>query len=407
MTDSAGNVNVVINSRDITEGRLLEEKFLRAQRMEAIGTLASGVAHDLNNILTPMLMVAGLLKETMGESRDRDMLTMVERSAQRGASIISQLLTFSRGVEGARVNIQPRYLLKEMAHLIQETFPRNIELIQDFPSELWNVVVDATQFHQILMNLCVNARDAMQQGGKLTLAARNVLLTEKDVEAHAGMAPGSHILITISDSGHGIPAAIIDRIFDPFFTTKEMGKGTGLGLSTVIGIVKSHKGMINVYSEPGRGTAFRVYLPSVENEADTGRITTATPFLQSNGETILVVDDEPHILEILKEVLEKNDYRVLTAGNGEEAIRVFIEHAAIVKIVVTDVMMPIMGGHALINTLRVLRPDLKFIATTGLEQQQKTNEFTALGVSTILAKPFSPSALLQAVAHNLNRETRS
>lgn len=305
MMESDGSRKVVLNSRDVTESRQMEERFLRAQRMEAIGTLASGVAHDLNNILTPMLMVAGLLKETMVDVRDRDMLAMVEKSAQRGANIISQLLTFSRGVEGTRTNVQPKYLLKEMMNLMQETFPKNIELIYDVVGDLWTFVVDSTQFHQVLLNLCVNARDAMPDGGKLTLTARNVELGEKDIQGHEEAAPGPHLLIMVSDTGHGIPPGIIERIFDPFFSTKEPGKGTGLGLSTVIGIVKSHKGCINVYSEPGRGTVFRSYFPASHGEAVVEATTPPLPKAQGKGEIILIVDDEPHILEALRELLEK------------------------------------------------------------------------------------------------------
>jgi PAS domain S-box-containing protein len=404
--DGTNGKKIVVNSRDVTESRQMEEKFLRAQRMEAIGTLASGVAHDLNNILTPMLMVAGLLKETLVESRDREMLTMVERSAQRGAAIIGQLLTFSRGIEGTRTSVQPRHLVKEMINLMQETFPRNIEVIQDLPTDLWSVVVDATQFHQVLLNLCVNARDAMPEGGKLTLAARNLYLTEKDIEVHSGVTPGPHLLVTVADTGHGIPSLIVGRIFDPFFTTKKTGKGTGLGLSTVIGIVKSHKGFVNVYSEPGSGTVFRVYLPATDSTMALESRETTSPFVQGNGESVLVVDDEPHILSALRGVLEKHNYRALTAENGEQAIRIFIEQAAVIKLVVTDVMMPVMGGLALINTLRVLKADVRVIATTGLEQEEKTAEFSALGVSAILAKPFSPSVLLRAVDEALRGSER-
>jgi two-component system cell cycle sensor histidine kinase/response regulator CckA len=398
MDNSQGGRNVVLNSRDVTESRQMEERFLRAQRMEAIGTLASGVAHDLNNILTPMLMVAGLLKETMVDVRDRDMLAMVEKSAQRGANIISQLLTFSRGVEGARASVQPKYLLKEMMNLMQETFPKNIELQNEIAGDLWTVVVDSTQFHQVLLNLCVNARDAMPEGGRLTLAARNVLLGEKDIQGHVEATPGPHLLVMVSDSGHGIPSAIIGRIFDPFFTTKQLGKGTGLGLSTVLGIVKSHNGFINVYSEPGIGTVFRIYFPATDGVAPAETSTPPLPVAQGKGEFVLIVDDEPHILEALRELLEKSRYRVLTAQNGEEAIRIFIEHGTAIQVVVTDVMMPVMGGLALINTLRVIKPGVKVIATTGLEHEEKTAEFTALGVSAVLAKPFSPSAFLQALA---------
>ncbi len=400
MVGSSGRIEIVVNSRDVTESRLLEEKFLRAQRMEAIGTLASGVAHDLNNILTPMLMVAGLLKETLADQRDRDMLTLVEGSARRGASIISQLLTFSRGIEGARTCVQPHHLVREMVNIVQETFPRNIEIRQNLADDLWGIVVDATQLHQVLLNLCVNARDAMVDGGRLTLAAQNVELTEKDVQAHSDVSAGPYVQLTVSDTGCGIPAAIIGRIFDPFFTTKQIGKGTGLGLSTVIGIVKSHKGFVTVDSAPGRGTSFGVYLPAV-GATKAEPVAIAALHSTGNDELILLVDDEPDITETLRGLLETHRYRVVAAANGEEAIRIFIEHSEAVQVVVTDMMMPVMGGPALINTLRVLKPAVRFIAMTGLGHEEDTAELAGLGVTKILAKPFGAAELLEAVYQTL------
>ncbi len=401
VTETTGRVKIVVNSRDVTESRLLEEKLLRAQRMEAVGTLASGVAHDLNNILTPMLMVAGLLKETLLEQRDRDLLLMVEQSAQRGAGIINQLLTFSRGIEGARVIVQPRYLLREIATLMQETFPRNIVLGQEVADDLLSVLVDTTQFHQVLLNLCVNARDAMPNGGRLTLTARNVRLSEAEVRGNVDVTPGNYVLLSVSDTGDGIPVAIIERIFDPFFTTKQIGKGTGLGLSTVLGIVKSHKGFVNVYSEVSRGTIFRVYLPAVETAAGPQLPVAALPPAGGHEELILLVDDETPILTALRDLLEKQNYRVLVAGNGEEAIRLFLQQSHAIQLVVTDVMMPVMDGLALINTLRKLKPAIKVIATTGLEAEEKFGELAALGVIATLAKPFSPPAMLKAIQQAL------
>ena len=397
MTDATGEKLVVANSRDITESRLLEEKFLRAQRMEAIGTLASGVAHDLNNILAPMLMVPGLLRQHLPDPHDREILAMLEQSAQRGASIIAQLLTFSRGIEGARVSVQPRHLIKEMIQIMRETFPRNLTIKETLPADLWVVIADATQLHQVLMNLCVNARDAMPEGGKLTLTASNVKLDAEAVKAQAGVEPGPFVVIEITDSGHGIPPSVISRIFDPFFTTKGIGKGTGLGLSTVLGIVKSHRGFVTVYSEPEKGSVFRVFLP-----AEIGEVAATVPpdlalMRRGNNELVLVVDDEAPIRETTRKVLERYGDRVTTAESGEEAIRKFIQQHGAIKLVLTDMMMPGIGGLALIRSLQVIEPAIKVVACSGLGQDEKRAELTGLGVRQVLAKPFSSTELLAAL----------
>ena len=239
-------------AEDITERKQLEERFLRVQRLEAIGTLAGGVAHDLNNILAPMLMSAGVLKELVGGSEERGMVTMIEQSARRGADIIRQLLTFSREMKGARVAVQLRHVLLEVATLVRETFPRDIAT-SIAAKPVWPVVADATQLHQVILNLCVNARDAMPDGGCLFVAAENVDVTPSEAADWPEAKAGPHVMISVRDTGTGIPPEIIGRIFDPFFTTKPVGKGTGLGLSAVVGIVRSHGGYVSVESEPGRG----------------------------------------------------------------------------------------------------------------------------------------------------------
>ena len=382
---------------DITERKLLQEKFLRAQRMEAVGTLASGVSHDLNNILAPVLMAAGLLKDTVVDPQDREMLLMVERSAQRGSRIISQLLAFSRGVEGARVSIQLRHLCREMTNIMRETFPRNLQIESAVRGDLWPVVADATQLHQVLMNLCVNARDAMPEGGKLGLSAENIELDEKHAHAHPEAKPGAYVMVAVTDTGMGIPPEILPSIFDPFFTTKEIGKGTGLGLSTVIGIIKSHDGFITVDSKVREGTVFKVYLPvtSTATVIEQETSVSATPF--GRQELVLVVDDEEHILSTIRRALEKHHYQVLVAGTGEEALRIFAEHAGAVKMVLTDMLMPGMGGVKLIRALRSLQPDLKVIACSGFDHEEKKSELADLGVTDILAKPFTSAQLLKKI----------
>ncbi|MCX6953690.1 MAG: response regulator [Verrucomicrobia bacterium] len=395
--DLRGDVTRVVGvAEDVTQRKDLEEQFLRAQRLEAIGTLAGGIAHDLNNILAPMLMVAPLLKEKMPDARDLELLSMVEKGAQRGANIIKQLLTFSRGVAGERGPVQVRHLLKDMVSIMHETFPREITVEERLPGELWPVTADATQIHQVLLNLCVNARDAMRQGGTLRVAAQNVTLGAGDTGLHPAAKPGAHVRIEVSDTGEGIPPANLARIFEPFFTTKAVGKGTGLGLSTVLGIVKSHGGFVTVDSEPGRGTMFMVYLP-----ADAGAVAVEpagrASLKRGAQELILVVDDEVAIRHALRVSLEASNYRVILATDGRQAASLYLEHRESVRLVLTDIMMPGMSGVALIRALRALSPELRVVAMSGLHDQARHDELVELRVQQIVAKPYSQTEILDAV----------
>jgi two-component system cell cycle sensor histidine kinase/response regulator CckA len=404
--DPAGRVYRIVGvADDITERKKLEEQFLHAQRMEAIGTLASGVAHDLNNILTPMLMAAGILRETLKEKKDQHILSLVEQGAQRGAGIVRQLLTFSRGMDGARVSVQLRHLLKEVENILRETFPKNIAVHRHGSQELWTVKADATQLHQVLLNLCVNARDAMPAGGTLSLEADNCVLSEADARLDPQAKPGPYVRLSVTDTGHGIPPDIIKRIFDPFFTTKGVGKGTGLGLSTVMGIAKNHGGFVRVYSEPGRGASFRVYLPAEGAAQAAGRPQEEAQAVRGSGELILLVDDEVGVREVARHALEGHGYCVVTAANGEEAISRFVERREEVRLVVTDIMMPVMDGVGLIRTLRVLDRNLKVIAMSGLEHGEQAAEFSSWKVGEVLIKPFQGHQLLDRVRQSLAEET--
>jgi PAS domain S-box-containing protein len=403
MTGDAGEPQIVVNSRDVTESRALEQQFLHAQRMEAIGTLASGVAHDLNNILAPIMMVAGLLKLREGRTaKENDMLSMIERSSQRGADIIRQLLTFSRSVPGESGIVQPRHLIHEMAGIMRETFPRNVVIEETVSSDLWTVEADPTQLHQVLMNLCVNARDAMSAGGTLVIHAENVAAgrTGKP-ELDKSPKPHDWVAIKVQDTGTGIPPEIIGRIFEPFFTTKGVGGGTGLGLSTVMGIVRNHGGVVSVESEPGCGTTFRIHLPACMFRTGAETTLAGLPVAGGQQEWILVVDDEELIRESVRELLQQQGYRVLTADSGEAAVRIFIEHSDSVQLVVTDVMMPGMDGLALIRTLQTLRPSLRAVVASGLTQVLDRDAYAAAGVREILPKPFTPVQLFHAVTRTL------
>jgi PAS domain S-box-containing protein len=397
LRDETGVVRQLVASGvDITERKKLEQQFLRAQRMEAIGTLASGIAHDLNNILAPMLMAASLIKAKLNTPRDQAVARIIETGAQRGAAVIRQLLTFSRGSEGPRGAVQVRHLINDMVHLVHETFPRNIEVECNAPGDLWPVKADATQLHQVLMNLCVNARDAMPRGGTLSVTAGNVRLTEAEARLNPLAKPGLYVVVTVADTGEGIPQEIIDRIFDPFFTTKPVGQGTGLGLSTVLAIARNHGGFVTVDSEPGRGTVFKVYLPAAEGAAaETIDILPAAP--RGNGEQLLLVDDEEPIREATQHVLEEHGYRVLTATNGEEGVRLFVQHRETVRLVIADMMMPVMGGLDMIRSLRIADDRIQIIATSGLDEISRRDELSALGVTDVLVKPCEPTHLLRTI----------
>jgi PAS domain S-box-containing protein len=385
---------------DITEKRLLEEQLLRAQRLESIGMLAGGIAHDLNNILAPMLMAAGLLKEKLTEPREKTILAMIEQGAQRGAAIIRQLLTFSRGIEGPKGNVQIRHLIDEMGNIARETFPRSIEVGAKAPADLWVVKANPNQLHQVLMNLCVNARDAMPNGGRLSLTAANTRLVEEQANLNPMAKPGRYVVMTVADTGDGIPKEVIGHIFEPFFTTKGAGKGTGIGLSTVTAIVKNHGGFVTAYSEPTKGSQFKVYLP-VDDELKAEPEKTAATAPHGHGERVLLVDDEAPIRESIRQMLEAHGYRVVTAANGAEALRVFVQHRDAVQLVLTDLMMPVLDGAHMIRSLRILDPKVRVVAMSGLDSALLREDFDVLGVQELVAKPCDAIELLQAMQRAL------
>ena len=393
-------VNYVGMTGDFTERKNLEEQFLRAQRLEAIGTLAGGVAHDLNNILSPILMSAGLLQHTAQDERDIRMLKMIEQSANRGAEIVKQLLTLSRGNFGDRASLQLRVLVKEMAGIMRETFPRNIELVVEVPADLPPVIGDATQIHQVLMNLCVNARDAMPEGGRLEIIGSERTFKAGDPPVSPEQRPGRFVCLAVTDTGGGISPENLSKIFDPFFTTKPIGQGTGLGLPTVLSIVKGHDGFITVESREGQGTRFAVYLPAAKTTATAAPVPVDRA-ARGSGQLILLIDDEPAIRTAARSLLERQGYLVITAVDGREALQRFEERSQQIALVLTDVMMPVMGGTVLVQALRKRAPTLPIIATTGMATDQSRMELLAMGVREILQKPCTPAELLGAVGRAL------
>ena len=395
------SAGVVVAVQDITERKQLERQYLHAQRLESIGTLTSGIAHDINNILAPIVMGTEALQAEIQNEECQSILSMMEESAQRGVDTVKQLLTFARGGNSQKGPVQPRLLLKEIERLLLKTFPKNIHVYSDYESCTSTVQADPSQLHQVLMNLCVNARDAMPEGGALFLTLENLILTEDQCNIHPCTHPGPYVVFNVTDNGSGIAPEILEQIFDPFFTTKPHGKGTGLGLSTVMGIVKKHDGFVLVESALGKGSSFIVYLPA--SAAETGDIKTKKQNkpLNGNGELVLVVDDEPSILHITQIILQRNNYRILTASNASDALDLFDNNRSQVRLVLTDMMMPFGDGQSLITALRQRIPLLPVIAMSGLSAQSTQAAIIKNGANAFLQKPFLSDSLLTIVGNTL------
>jgi PAS domain S-box-containing protein len=394
--DDAGQPEAVLAiNTDITDKKKIEAQFLRAQRMESIGTLAGGIAHDLNNVLGPILMSLDILKMKFPDRSSQELISIINTSAQRGADMVRQVLSFARGVEGRRMEVQLKHLIQDMEKIANDTFLKNIQVRTIIPPDLWTVLGDPTQLHQVLLNLCVNARDAMPDGGTLTLSAENLVLDAHYAGMNLDAKPGPYVVLQVEDSGTGMPAEVIEKIFDPFFTTKEVGKGTGLGLSTSMAIVKSHAGFVRVYSEPGRGTKFKVYLPAETESSPTVEAERAATMPRGNGQVILVVDDEIAVRQITEQTLQAYGYRVILACDGAEAVAIFARQGTEIAAVLTDMMMPIMDGPATIQALQRMSPKTPIIAASGLMANGHVARAANLGIKHFLPKPYTAETLLK------------
>jgi PAS domain S-box-containing protein len=382
---------------DISDRKRLQAQSLRAQRLESIGTLAGGIAHDLNNVLAPIVLSIGLLRERVREPELHDPLAIIESSAHRGAEMVKQVLGFARGYERNAGDVDLRRLLAEIDRVVRDTFPKNIKYQADIPATLWPISGDATQIHQVLVNLLVNARDAMPRGGTIRLNAQNVDLDAHYAAMSANATPGPYVRISVIDTGSGMSADLVAKIFDPFFTTKAFGVGTGLGLSTVSSIVNGHGGVVSVYSEPDVGTTFRVYLPASATTVAPTLDAAADALVRGRGERILLVDDESCVRDIARQTLEAFGYRVVTAADGAEAIAEYAQRGSQIALVVTDMLMPIMDGPATVRALTRMNPQVRMIGVSGLDMGNAVARAADAGLRHFLPKPYTAASLLRLV----------
>jgi two-component system cell cycle sensor histidine kinase/response regulator CckA len=389
---------ILLINTDVTEQKRTEEHLLRAQRMESIGTLAGGIAHDLNNILSPIIMSVEMLRLKETDAETQRWLSLIGENAERGADLIKQVLTFARGLEGERIPVQVKHVVKDLVGVLQETLPKSISLKYDIPASPWLIAADPTQIHQVLMNVCLNARDAMPDGGTLRINVENIRIDDAYARMNPEAEPGGYVQMTIEDTGTGMSDETIKRIFDPFFTSKALGHGTGLGLSTALTIVKSHGGFINVYSEIGRGTRFSINLPAMEDQVETTVPEAASEYPRGSGELILLVDDEENILRITAATLEMFGYRSISGVTGTEGLAAFKERHDEIDLIVTDMSMPDMDGPAMIRAIRKLDPGVKIIGMSGLMNAEQTAELQDLDVTSFLTKPFTAEKLLVTIS---------
>ena len=390
--------SILFVGTDISKHKLISDQLLRTQRLESVGILAGGIVHDLNNVFSPILLAINLLSQKLKDKNSKKWLEMVKSNCERGTDIVRQVLTFSRGIEGENVELQLRHFIKEMAKITKETFPKNIEIQTNIAEELWCVQGDITKLHQLLMNLCVNAREAMINGGLLKISAYNTCIDENYAHTNPEIKAGSYIVLEVSDTGVGITHENLNKIFEPFYTTKESGKGTGLGLSVVKKIVSRHKGFITIESDPGKKTVCKVYLPAIKTKKYI-KVTEGKDIQlpSGNGELILFVDDEQAIQQITKKTLELNGYRVMLANDGVEAVALYAENKNKIDLVFTDMVMPHMNGSATIRAVLKINPGAKIIATSGMISEEKICDVDKSLIKAFIWKPFTTEKLLTTI----------
>jgi signal transduction histidine kinase/ActR/RegA family two-component response regulator len=385
--------SILVVDTDITEKKQLEAQLLRAQRLESIGTLAGGIAHNLNNILTPMVMASQLLSRNNLDKKSRKLLEILATNARRGSDMVMQILAFARGTEGKQLPGQLAPLLGEIVTLIRQTFPASIEIQTQISPTLGMVLADLTQLHQLLVNLCVNARDAMSDGGLLIVRAENFWVDQTYAQMHLDAKVGAYVVLTIEDAGIGMTPEVLEQIFDPFFTTK--AGGTGLGVSTVLRIVKNHGGFVSVSSQVGQGCQFKVFLPVISANPIPEPLGQVLP--RGEGELVLIVDDEEQIREVTQATLEAYNYRIIQASDGVEAVACYVQHQTEIRVVLMDVMLPNLDGSVAAQALRKLNPEVPVILTSGVPLNAEVSQVAQTHAFHFLPKPFTAPELLQLI----------
>ncbi len=403
MRDGAGKPRSVLTiNSDVTEKKNLEKQFLRAQRMESLGTLAGGIAHDLNNVLAPIVMTASSLHSDEQDPERAEDLAALVRSAERGADMVRQLLSFARGADGQRSPVELKAVVMDVQQMLRDTFPKNIAINVHVAPRPWTVEGDRTQLNQMLTNLCVNARDAMPLGGTLSINVEHVQLDDAYADMNLEARPGPYVLMRVEDTGSGMSPEVLEHVFEPFFTTKDVGKGTGLGLSTVHALVRAHHGFVHVYSELGRGTRFKIYLPAQPARNDSLVARAPEELERGNGELILVIDDEAPIRAVARRTLERHGYRVMLASNGAEAVALFAVHRKDIALVLTDMTMPVMDGPATILALRSIDADVRIVGSSGLAANGNVARAVDAGVKYFVPKPYTAEVMLKVLRKALS-----
>jgi PAS domain S-box-containing protein len=388
--------------RDITERKELERQLFQAQKMESIGMIAGGIAHDLNNVLTPITISIQLLRDNLADQRAQQILNTLELNANRGADIVKQVLTFARGAEAEFTTVHPKKLIEEISNIVDHTFPKGIKVNSEIEEGVEYIQGNLTQLHQVLLNLCLNSRDAMPSGGELTLHADMNEVSSRHARLYPWVKPGVFARISVSDTGEGMSPQVQEKIFEPFFTTKKVGQGTGLGLSVVHSIIKSHHGFVEVESKTGKGSTINVYLPVDAAILSRAERTPEVEVLRGHGELVLVTDDEESIRMLTREILESHNYKVLTAKDGTEALQLFKDHKDEIKVILTDMIMPEMDGITTIQSIRSLDEIVPIIATSGLATEEPLlDESIKSKIQASVPKPFTGPDLLRVISRLL------
>jgi two-component system cell cycle sensor histidine kinase/response regulator CckA len=404
--DNGETVGSLCLARDLTEKKRLEAQLLHATRMEAVGTLAGGIAHDFNNVLQAIQGYAQLLLLDRKEpERGYRELQQITRAALRAGELTKQLLTFSRKLEAKLRPTNLNMEVKQCVRLLERTIPKMIAIELRLKDDLKHVNADPTQMEQVLINLAVNAKDAMPKGGRLVIETKDTILGEESCRLRSALTPGPYVLLSVADTGHGMDKETLQHIFDPFFSTKEVGRGTGLGLSIVYGIVKNHGGHIECRSEPGRGSRFDIYLPALELSEESRAARPSKP-PRGGLETILLVDDEESIRDIGQQILTRLGYTVLTAADGETALAIYLEKGRQIDLVILDLIMPGMGGRQCLNRLLELNPQLKIIICSGHVTEAESTNPIELGARTVIEKPYDANDLLESVRQVLDNKDK-